>query len=679
MASEASINDWVVALSGDELRQELAGRGLDTAGTKADLQRRLAEEVYVERGVDQPVPTPPTTQANVAVSNDPPPPYELPISSVVLTANSHSRPIMSGPRQTPLTSSPIDTNRNFEIEVRGIAQSQSGTIPRTTGRHSSGMAALSNANSNSINQESGYLSQTNAGYLPQNTTGYLGNADRLSLGGAQRPLTLDNNATGQPNRSFMASTAISNARNPPIPSNPDGYLTQQNATNNHVIHATPNQAAAGNILQSNSGYNSTNPRRVLSQIDNILPSNYNEGYLNNFPNEAQNNPQRAQGYVNNNITHRQFHPPVYNRERNTRSVHFNDATNNSDRRLIIPTPISAFDFIRKWNLKYSGRRDEDSEEFLKRVKEGRFIMHISDYDLFGILPFFLEGVALQWYRNNLDNWDTFEQFEEAWRARFSDADFQWALMENARRRTQGEREPVVDYLTYIKGMFNRMAPPLGPAREIELALRNMLPRLQTRIDKADIFTFQQLEAVAVQKEKSLIIARSYKPPPNVEDSLLPAMAYRDQRSSRPVHQVLSNLCIDESTESQPSKDVNWEFAEELPPEEDGLYNVDYRQTRRFNNDPRPGGNFQNLNKFNQSPNTNKIGSHVQTLCYNCGRPGHLSRDCQNPKRIVCYKCGKTGVKFTTCPACHPPEIFCTECGLVGYLKTNCPECSGNTK
>lgn len=61
--------------------------------------------------------------------------------------------------------------------------------------------------------------------------------------------------------------------------------------------------------------------------------------------------------------------------------------------------MSAYDLMRKWKIHFEGKADEDGEEFLKRVQEGRHLVGINDEELFSCLPFFLDGVALHWFRN----------------------------------------------------------------------------------------------------------------------------------------------------------------------------------------------------------------------------------------------------------------------------------------
>lgn len=59
---------------------------------------------------------------------------------------------------------------------------------------------------------------------------------------------------------------------------------------------------------------------------------------------------------------------------------------------------TAYNVMRKWNLKFSGTRGEDAETFLLRIEEGRELIPVSDEDILRCLPFFLSGIALHWFR-----------------------------------------------------------------------------------------------------------------------------------------------------------------------------------------------------------------------------------------------------------------------------------------
>ncbi|XP_048512811.1 vegetative cell wall protein gp1-like [Athalia rosae] len=43
-----------------------------------------------------------------------------------------------------------------------------------------------------------------------------------------------------------------------------------------------------------------------------------------------------------------------------------------------PTAIAAYDVMRKWNLKFSGHRNEDAEAFLNRLQDGRLLFNFRD-------------------------------------------------------------------------------------------------------------------------------------------------------------------------------------------------------------------------------------------------------------------------------------------------------------
>ncbi|XP_024893572.1 uncharacterized protein LOC112468573 [Temnothorax curvispinosus] len=186
----------------------------------------------------------------------------------------------------------------------------------------------------------------------------------------------------------------------------------------------------------------------------------------------------------------------------------------------------AYNMMRKWNLKFSGARSEDAETFLLRVEEGRELIPVSDADILRCLPFFLSGIALHWFRGIRDSLTTWAAFREEWRTRFGDPDFQFALRDEIMRRTQGETEPVADFLTCLSSLYDRLSPPWREEEKVGYAHRHLLPRLQTLIPRDAVTNMKALERWATRAETSCRAAQTYRAPPPPEQSLFPDLAYR---------------------------------------------------------------------------------------------------------------------------------------------------------
>ena len=172
----------------------------------------------------------------------------------------------------------------------------------------------------------------------------------------------------------------------------------------------------------------------------------------------------------------------------------NEALNNrenreSHRTPVLSKPMHAYDIMRKWNLKFSGTRREDPDAFLTRLDDGRSLVPIYVSDLLRVMPFFLSGIALNWFRSSKYLWRTYEDFARACRIRFSDPDFQFHLRQKIYRLTQGERESVSEYVTYMRALFDKSTPPLIESEEISYTHRNLLPKLHLTIHRADARSF----------------------------------------------------------------------------------------------------------------------------------------------------------------------------------------------
>ncbi|XP_024947127.1 uncharacterized protein LOC112495318, partial [Cephus cinctus] len=265
------------------------------------------------------------------------------------------------------------------------------------------------------------------------------------------------------------------------------------------------------------------PDRINSSID-LSPINRMSEPQENSPDEQGSSPRRVT-----------IHPAHEGDPMRTPSSgRSTDRTLNGDRTLALDTTTmtTAYNAMRKWELKFSGKRGEDIEEFITRVEEGREIIPVSDDDLLRCMPLFLSGVALLWFRDEREYFRDWPDFVSEARARFSDSDFQVALREEIARRTQGKNEPIADYLTCIRAMFRRLDPPWTDQEQVAYAHRNLLPRYQVAISPRDATDMRTLTSIAKCVERTFSLSRQYREPPSPDQSLLPALAYRDGKVKR---------------------------------------------------------------------------------------------------------------------------------------------------
>ena len=304
----------------------------------------------------------------------------------------------------------------------------------------------------------------------------------------------------------------------------------------------------------------------------------------------------------------------------------------NSRRNYPQSSASAFDIMRKWNLKFSGNRNEDPETFLMKNIEGRTIVPVEDFIILKIIPLFLSGIALHWYRSFRHTWKNFHEFSSSFRSRFGDVDFQFELRQEMYKCTQDENEPVADYLTCMMALFDRVIPNFSESEEVSFAHRNLLPRLQLLIPRQN--------------------AKLFRPPPVPERSLLPDLAYKDNKPrNRDRQRELISLLEESNFDNiNPTENIIDKFflAKESTP---FLQNSQLSQKNNTNktsnisrnNNPKDS-NHKNFNSNNPSRNPflpnldsqNKSPdySSEEIICWNCDKKGHRLDDCSEPQKSV---------------------------------------------
>lgn len=199
----------------------------------------------------------------------------------------------------------------------------------------------------------------------------------------------------------------------------------------------------------------------------------------------------------------------------------------------------------------------------------------------------------------------------------------------------------------------------------------MLPRLQLNIPRSSIRTYSQLEQVAVAAEKAFRVAKSFRPPPRPEKSLLPDLAYHEQsnRPSRKKEQL--NICYGfttEESESNSKDDLYYANDDKKKSKVKSTDSNTLKDNSKYPKDTKVNGSRTNSQSTEIKPNSSGTktsnsrseessakdsipynGSQVK--CFNCYQTGNRHRDCKESRKIYCFSCGKKDVIKSECPNC----------------------------
>lgn len=93
------------------------------------------------------------------------------------------------------------------------------------------------------------------------------------------------------------------------------------------------------------------------------------------------------------------------------------------------------------------------------------------------------------------------------------------------RRTQGECEPVADYLTCMIALFDRLSPLWSEREKLDYASK-YVTEMQVAIRRDEVLDLDMLEILATRAECSYDAVRRYQRPSTPDKSLFPDLAYR---------------------------------------------------------------------------------------------------------------------------------------------------------
>lgn len=274
------------------------------------------------------------------------------------------------------------------------------------------------------------------------------------------------------------------------------------------------------------------------------------------------------------------------------------------------TPTSHFEIKpilpHKWNLKFAGDKKSLSvTAFFERVEEMRVARNVSKEILLNSGIDLFEGRAYEFYtdcRGIVSSWD---ELVRLFKEEYQPVYYSEKLLDEIKRRTQGQDETIGTYLAIMSRYFQRLQCSISEEAKLSILLRNIAPIYRNQLGAVDITSIVQLRSLCKRIELRLH-SGEYVPPPRKAQSLEPDLAYIGLEES------IDALNLQAAA---PGTSADLACAPRLQP---------------------------------------SIGRERQdVVCFKCGVAGHRAIGCasRTAEKRHCFKCNKVGFTVRNCPTC----------------------------
>lgn len=266
-----------------------------------------------------------------------------------------------------------------------------------------------------------------------------------------------------------------------------------------------------------------------------------------------------------------------------------------------------FKTVSQWNIKYDGM--SSIINFLDSIEEMRLACGFSKEQLMGVAVVLFGGVALDWYRANINSSHGWNDLVGLLKAAFLPVEYEEDIWTDIRLRTQGQCEGTVVFVAVMQNLFNKLSDKPNEHTRLRIIRRNLLPHIQSQLALCNFSTINELLAACHRIEDAQVrIERFRQPPTNPNLVTEQGLMYNPRRYRATVHSVqsLSGVAIGETESLQTAA---------------------------------------NPTLMRQNPGS------LRVVCWNCRQPGHIKRSCPSPLKKHCFRCGEPGVTKQNCPKC----------------------------
>ncbi|XP_045782201.1 uncharacterized protein LOC123878875 [Maniola jurtina] len=149
--------------------------------------------------------------------------------------------------------------------------------------------------------------------------------------------------------------------------------------------------------------------------------------------------------------------------------------------------------ISRWDISFD--TTEDPVEFLERVEELADTLKVNKDKIIHVMPRCLQGQASLWYRNNKQDWKSWQDFIECFKLYYYPRNYEKNLLETIINRHQEAKESFVQYLTDIQTLIRRYGK-LTTEQKLDRIYDNMRFNYKYYIRRKDFKTITELIQLA---------------------------------------------------------------------------------------------------------------------------------------------------------------------------------------